>query len=499
MAGKRAQVEKERIYMENWKRDLIQYFEAGAKSAKKKSLGVELEHFIVDRQTKEVVTYAGDKGVRAILTELMAKYPDAVILPDDELFGFRVPEFNITLEPASQLEISIVPDSSIRDIGKIYRDFTAQLNSILDKYDYMLCAVGYQPASRVEDLTLIPKHRYDWMNEYFRTSGTGGMQMMRGTASTQVSIDYESEEDFRRKLQAAYYYGPVFKLLMDNVVTFQGEPVKTHLKRTDIWRRTDPARCGILPGVFAENYGFGDYADFIGKMPPIFLKHGKEAELTGDKTVAEIFLDRPMDETMVMHVLSMAFPDVRLKQYLEIRFADSAPLPFALAYCALLKGFLYSESGLAYAQEQIRGGKIREQDFVDAHVPKTVEFSSEYIDLEEVKRNKDGYILKPMDAYASKGVYAAGREYEQPAWETLCADLYGKGMICQQYCEQYMTPNIDFAWGDGEWHPYINMPGLYSYNGRFAGILMRMACEEKIIVAHENERTAPVFVVKGRK
>ena len=65
-----------------------------------------------------------------------------------------------------------------------------------DKYDYMLCAVGYQPASRVEDLTLIPKHRYDWMNEYFRTSGTGGMQMMRGTASTQVSIDYESEEDF---------------------------------------------------------------------------------------------------------------------------------------------------------------------------------------------------------------------------------------------------------------------------------------------------------------
>ena len=140
-----------------------------------------------------------------------------------------------------------------------------------------------------------------------------------------------------------------------------------------------------------------------------------------------------------------------------------------------------------------------EQDFVDAHVPKTVEFSSEYIELEEVKRNKDGYILKPMDAYASKGVYAAGREYEQQAWEALCADLYGKGMICQQYCEQYMTPNIDFAWGDGEWHPYINMPGLYSYNGKFAGILMRMACEEKIIVAHENERTAPVFVVKGRK
>ena len=79
------------------------------------------------------------------------------------------------------------------------------------------------------------------------------------------------------------------------------------------------------------------------------------------------------------------------------------------------------------------------------------------------------------------------------------ADLYGKGYICQEYCRQYMTDNIDFAWGDGEWHPYINMPGLYVYNGKFVGILMRMCCEENIIIAHENERTVPVFVVKGKK
>lgn len=352
--------------MEKWKSALIQYFEAGAKGVTEKRLGVEMEHFIVEQHTKEAVTYAGEKGVRAVLSELMAQYPGAVILPDDDFFGFRVPEFNITLEPASQLEISIIPDSSIQDIGKIYRDFSDQLNTIVQKDGYMVCAAGYQPASRVEDLTLIPKHRYDWMNAYFKTSGTGGMQMMRGTASTQVSIDYESEEDFRRKIQAAYYYGPVFKLLMDNVTTFQGEPVGTHLKRTDIWRRTDPARCGILPGVFSESYGFGDYAEFIGKMPPIFLKHGKAAELTGDKTVAEIFRDRPLDEELIMHVLSMAFPDLRLKQYLEIRFADSVPLPYALAYCALLKGLLYSESGLAYAQEQIRGGMLKEQDILSA-------------------------------------------------------------------------------------------------------------------------------------
>ena len=186
--------------------------------------------------------------------------------------------------------------------------------------------------------------------------------MMRGTASTQVSIDYASEEDFRLKLQAAYYYGPVLKLLMDNVPTFRGQAPDTYLKRTDIWRRTDPARCGILPGVFSKHYGFEDYADFIGHMPPIFLKRGKDAELTGFRTVADIFKDRTMDEELLLHVLSMAFPDVRLKQYLEIRFADSVPLPFLLAYCALLKGLLYSEAGQGYAQEKIHGGRLKEKD-----------------------------------------------------------------------------------------------------------------------------------------
>lgn len=43
----------------------------------------------------------------------------------------------------------------------------------------------------------------------------------------------------------------------------------------------------------------------------------------------------------------MAFPEVRLKTYLELRMADSVPMNLMLAYCALLKGLLYSEEGVA--------------------------------------------------------------------------------------------------------------------------------------------------------
>ena len=141
----------------------------------------------------------------------------------------------------------------------------------------------------------------------------------------------------------------------------------------------------------------------------------------------------------------------------------------------------------------------KEREFVEKHVPMTVEFDPEYISIETVRQNKDDYMLKPMDAYASKGVYAAGREYSQEEWDKLTEDLYEKGYIAQQYCPQYLTENIDYAWGDGLWHPYMNMPGLYVYNGTFTGILMRMACGENIIYAHDNERTVPVFTVKSRR
>ena len=346
--------------MNDWKASLIRYFNAGAKECCVPRLGVEVEHFILDAESRAAVPYSGQRGVRQILTWLMKSYPEAEILPDDDFFGFRTPEFNITLEPAAQFEISIAPMESVRQIGEVYQGFSDNLNAVLAEYGYVLRNVGCQPVSRVAELEMIPKRRYDLMNAHFQSFGTGGMEMMRGTASLQISIDYRSEADFRRKIQAACYYAPVLKLLCDHSPYFQGEPLLTRLKRTDIWRRTDPARCGILPKVFSESYGFGDYAEFLGAMPPIFLKQGEQLLPTGFRTVAELFAGREMIEAEITHILSMAFPDVRLKQFLEIRFADSVPLPFMLAYCALIKGLLYSEEDLEYAQVQIADKGISE-------------------------------------------------------------------------------------------------------------------------------------------
>ena len=53
-----------------------------------------------------------------------------------------------------------------------------------------------------------------------------------------------------------------------------------------------------------------------------------------------------MTRADVEHALSMVFPDVRLKSYVEIRPADSMPVPYAIAYAALVKGLFYWDENL---------------------------------------------------------------------------------------------------------------------------------------------------------
>ena len=138
-----------------------------------------------------------------------------------------------------------------------------------------------------------------------------------------------------------------------------------------------------------------------------------------------------------------------------------------------------------------------EQEFVKAHVPLTVPFEEAYISAEEVIANKDKFILKPEDSYGSNGVYA-GVEYSQEEWEKIIHDVYGKGCICQHYVPQFSSPNIDFAFGDGQWHSYISMAGLFVYNGHFAGVFSRIAEGSGIIASYRNERTQATYVVSER-
>ncbi|MBE6017587.1 MAG: glutamate-cysteine ligase [Lachnospiraceae bacterium] len=343
-----------------WADAVIGYLKEGIKP-EASFIGVEIEQFIVDRVTKKAVPYSGRGGVKEIVEKLMSMYPGSEPIMGEDLLGFTAEHFTITLEPAAQIEISIFPMHSVCCLEEISRDYFEKLDSILAPLGLEALFVGCQPESKVDDLELIPKERYRLMDMHFQKTGTGGRQMMRGSASVQISMDFTSEYDFRRKLQTAHFFAPAWMLLCNNAKRFQGEDIQGYLKRYDIWDRTDPARCGILPGVFSDDYGFEDYAEFLAKMPMIFVEeNGKEA-YTGFKTTDELFDGKVPDEAQIQHILSMAFPHVRVKKYLEIRVADSVPVPYMLAYCSLVKGLMYSDEVLSKVQEQIRKDHIDEK------------------------------------------------------------------------------------------------------------------------------------------
>ncbi|MCI5699878.1 MAG: glutamate-cysteine ligase family protein [Lachnospiraceae bacterium] len=334
---------------------LVRHFEDGCKANCVQKLGVEIEHFIVEKKTGRSVSYYGEHGVEYILNELVQFFPKKEVYAGKHLIGMYNNDYSISIEPAGQLEISIVPKESISVILVIYKLFLSMVEPVLNKLDYKLVTLGYHPVSRAGEMALIPKKRYEYMDEYFKTSGTCGFHMMRGTASTQVSIDFCSEKDFVQKYRVAYQLMPALKLLTDNTPYFDGKPFEKHLARTYIWDHVDPKRCGILPNLFSDDFGFEAYAEYLWNLPMIFVPQGESSVYTGSKTAKDLWADRPLAADDIDHILSMTFLDVRLKHYIEIRIADSMPPDYVAGYIALIKGLFFKPDILSAIQTRLPG------------------------------------------------------------------------------------------------------------------------------------------------
>lgn len=254
----------------------------------------------------------------------------------------------VTIEPAAQVELSAGPFVELTDAARCFEGFEAKLDRTLSPTDVRVLTLGYHPTSRAADLELIPKRRYELMNRYLGGISPFGVCMMRGSASTQVSIDYTSVDDCLRKLRLAFALVPLLALLCDNAPAFEGAPRTHELVRTEIWKHCDPDRCGIVPGAMQPGFTLRDYAEYVLDTPAILAPDAQAAEGWREdaRTFGEIYAERPMSRADVEHALSMFFTDVRLKTYIEIRPADAMPVPYVIAYAALIKGLFYGEGSL---------------------------------------------------------------------------------------------------------------------------------------------------------
>lgn len=338
---------------ENMKR-IADYIRSGEKVQENCSIGTEFEHILLYGDTLKSVTYNDGNGVEALLRGLEKQGWD-LVEENQRIMGATRDGDMVSLEPGAQVEISVNHTLSLKEIQRRYLQFLEDIKKVLNGNGQRLIALGYHPVSVIDQVSFIPKRRYDYMSDYLGKKDIHGHHMMKGTASAQVVIDYTSEEDFIKKFRVANSLTVLWSYLFDNSPVFEGKVWENNLARTNIWNHVDGDRSGILPGALDGRFGYEEYAAYVWKKPVIISLLDGSYQYTGSRTMEEVYGDRLMEPEEILHALSMFFPDVRAKRYIELRMCDSVPYPLNLSLAALAKGIFYCQKNLDWYYEASLG------------------------------------------------------------------------------------------------------------------------------------------------
>jgi glutamate--cysteine ligase len=206
--------------------------------------------------------------------------------------------------------------------------------------------------------------------------GSMGLDMMLRTCTIQVNLDYSSEADMAHKFRTSLALQPLATALFANSPFLEGKPNGFLSYRSHIWSDTDPQRTGMLPFVFDENFGYEQYVDYMLKVPMYFVyRDGKYIDASGldfrDFLKGELSVlpgEKPTVSDWEDH-MSTAFPEVRLKSFLEMRGADGGPWNRICALPAFWVGLLYDQGALDAAWDEVKHWTMEERETLRSAVP----------------------------------------------------------------------------------------------------------------------------------
>jgi glutamate--cysteine ligase len=180
-----------------------------------------------------------------------------------------------------------------------------------------------------------------------------------------------------QKFRTSLALQPLATALFANSPFTEGKPNGFLSYRSHIWTDTDPARTGMLPFVFEDGFGYERYVDYMLDVPMYFVfREGRYIDAAGlsfrDFMNGELSVlpgEKPTRSDWIDH-LSTAFPEVRLKSFLEMRGADGGPWNRICALPALWVGLLYDQSALDAAWDLVKGWSIEGQQLLRDEVPR---------------------------------------------------------------------------------------------------------------------------------
>ncbi|MEM9168758.1 MAG: glutamate--cysteine ligase [Pseudomonadota bacterium] len=341
---------------------LSAYLEAGCKPRAAWRIGTEHEKFVYCRTNLTPAPYEGEVGIRAILEKLGAATGWSLVMEDGAPIGLKGDGASVSLEPGGQFELSGAPLENVHQTCTEVNRHLDAVKKVADGTGVAFFGMGFAPTWTLEEMPRMPKGRYAVMRAYMPTRGTLGLDMMHRTCTVQVNLDYESEADMVRKFRVGLALQPVATALFANSGLYEGRPAGYASYRAHIWTDTDPDRTGMLDFVFDDGFGFERYADYMLDVPMYFLyRDGRYLDASG-QSFRDLMAGRlPARPGARPHLgdwqdhLSTAFPEVRLKQFLEMRGADSGPWSRICALPAFWVGLMYDAAALDAAWELVKG------------------------------------------------------------------------------------------------------------------------------------------------
>ena len=334
---------------------LLEEFILGCKPTQK--IGLEYERIPVQKSNGEVVSYYGEYGMCELLRELAKEDNWDYILDDVNIIGIKKMHDTITLEPGCQFELSIEPQEYIQDLKNKIDKIDNSISPLLNEFGIELLTKGISPKTTYRNIELIPKRRYAIMANYLW--GILSDVMMRETAGIQVGIDYKSEDDAIRKFNLANLMMPFVTAMYSNSKIRGGVNTGYKSFRALAWLNTDNERCGFATK-FIDGMTFRDYVNRLLDTPMIFInRENRTVSLNGRLTFKQ-FMEKGYEgfeaniDDWKLHS-NLFFPEVRLRNFIEIRNHDCVGGELQYSIPALYKGIMYSSGAMSEVEKMLGG------------------------------------------------------------------------------------------------------------------------------------------------
>lgn len=356
--------------------DLVAPMRLGEKPAASWRIGTEHEKFVYRRVDHRAPTYEEQGGIRDLLMAL-TEFGWRPVEEGGKVIALSGSDGTVSLEPAGQLELSGAALEHLHQTCAEAGRHLEQVKTVGERLGLGFLGLGMWPDKKRDDLPVMPKGRYQIMLRHMPRVGTLGLDMMLRTCTIQVNLDYGSEADMVRKFRVGLALQPLATALFANSPFTEGLPNGYLSYRSHIWSDTDPARTGMLPFVFEDGFGYDRYVDYALDVPMYFVfRDGKYIDAAGlsfrdflEGRLSALPGEKPRLSDWTDH-LSTAFPEVRLKSFLEMRGADGGRWSRICALPALWVGLLYDGSALDAAWDEVKDWDLEERQRLRDEVPK---------------------------------------------------------------------------------------------------------------------------------